>query len=36
MEGASIGRLDAHRVEKIEHMGIDPVSQCPYSRKIGV
>jgi len=29
MEGASIGRLDAHGVEKFEHKGIDPVFQCP-------
>jgi hypothetical protein len=29
MEGALIGRLDAHGVDKIEHKGIDPASQCP-------
>jgi hypothetical protein len=29
MDGASIGRLDAHGEEKIDHEGIDPVSQCP-------
>jgi hypothetical protein len=28
MKGASIGRLDAHGVDKIGHKGTDPVSQC--------
>jgi hypothetical protein len=29
MKGAAIGLLGALGVEKIEHKGIDPVSQCP-------
>jgi hypothetical protein len=34
MEGEPIGRLDAHGVEKIDHKGIDPVSQCPKIEKL--